>query len=345
MTKFDSILVLSFGGPEGKEDVLPFLKNVLRGIPLKEGTLKEIQKRYDLFDGVSPINEHTRIFIEVLKGRLLENNINIPVYLGNRNWHPFLLDTLKDMAAKKHKKTLVFVTSIFSSYSGCRKYREDLYEASEQINHSIELVKIRNGYNHPSFIQSVVECVASTLDSIDNKKDVPLLFTAHSLPLAMAQHTDYEAQLLESCRLVSEDLNINNWELCFQSNNASYGNKWLEPTIEDQLRKLKKDGYNQVVVMPLGFVCDHMEVVLDLDIDAKNFSEEIGIAMHRAPTVGINDHFIKMVIDLIQERIAGRKDKLAIGLRDANHDLCPPNCCLSGRPGPTKPSLCGLTTN
>jgi ferrochelatase len=334
MTQFDSILVLSFGGPEGKEDVLPFLKNVLRGIPLKDDTLKEIQKRYDLFDGVSPINEHTRTFIEALKEQLSVKNIDVPVYLGNRNWHPFLLDTLKDMVARKHKKTLVFVTSIFSSYSGCRKYREDLYEASKQINHSIELVKIRNGYNHPFFIQSVVECVTSTLDSIDNKQDVPLLFTAHSLPLAMAQHTDYETQLRESCRLVAENLNINNWQLCFQSNNASYGNKWLEPTIEDRLIKLKKDGYSQVVVMPIGFVCDHMEVVLDLDLDAKNVAKELGMALHRAPTVGINDHFINMVIDLIQERMLGRKEKLAIGLRDANHDMCPPNCCLSGRRSP-----------
>jgi ferrochelatase len=249
------------------------------------------------------------------------------------------------MVTMNHKKTLVFVTSIFSSYSGCRKYREDLHEASEAIGHSIELAKIRNGYNHPYFIEAVSQCIRETTNQIKSQSEIPVLFTAHSLPLSMAEKTDYQAQLTESCSLVANNLGIKNWQLCFQSNNASYGNKWLEPTIEDQLKKLTNDGYQDVVVMPIGFVCDHIEVVLDLDVDAKKIANNLGINLHRAPTVGINKKFINMVTDLIKERTESRNEKLSLGTRGANHDLCPPGCCLSGRPGPSKPSLCEAETN
>ena len=180
MNEYDSLLILSFGGPEGKEDVLPFLKNVLKGIPVKEETFEEIQERYDLFDGVSPINANTRLFIDALSKALKLKRIMLPIYWGNRNWHPMLSDTMQQMKQDGRKKTLVFVTSIFSSYSGCRKYREDLYESSATIEHSIEFDKIRNGYNHPGFIKGITSCINEVIKSNNLSKDTQVFFTAHS---------------------------------------------------------------------------------------------------------------------------------------------------------------------
>jgi len=341
MNEYDSLLILSFGGPEGKEDVLPFLKNVLKGIPVKEETFEEIQERYDLFDGVSPINANTRLFIDALSKALKLKRIMLPIYWGNRNWHPMLSDTMQQMKQDGRKKTLVFVTSIFSSYSGCRKYREDLYESSATIEHSIEFDKIRNGYNHPGFIKGIVSCINETIKNNNLSKETHVFFTAHSLPISMAEKTEYQNQLLDSCQLVANELELKNWKLCYQSNNASYGNKWLEPTIEDEIVALGQVPEKECIVVPIGFVCDHMEVVLDLDIDAKNIALENDVNLYRAPTLGINESFIDMVVDLIDERIQKREEKKFLGERGPNHNQCPIDCCLSGRPGNPKPSLCG----
>ncbi|OUU80121.1 MAG: ferrochelatase [Gammaproteobacteria bacterium TMED78] len=339
---YDALLVLSFGGPEGMDDVLPFLDNVLEGLNVPDRAKHAIAKRYQQFDGISPINEETRKFITALKKDLLKNNIDLPVYWGNRNWHPMLKDTFKAMQDDGVKNIITFVTSTFSSYSGCRKYREDLYVANETLGSPFKVDKLRLGFNHPSFIEAVTSRAKDAIEgfgSFDEKETI-IFFTAHSLPLSMAKNTKYVAQLKEASFLVASSLRAKNWELIFQSNNASYGEPWLEPDIEEAIKGLPSRGYKNLVIVPIGFVCDHMEVILDLDVEAKAIAKEKNINMVRANTVGDHPTYISMVTSLIQERLRGDSNRPSLGVLGPSHNYCPPDCCLSGRSGPTKPSLC-----
>ena len=340
---YDAVLVVSFGGPEGPEDVLPFLENVLRGVPVKPETLQRIAERYQRFGGVSPINAHTRNFIEALRAELDTHGLSLPIYWGNRNWHPMLADTFAQMAADGIERVIAYVSSTFSSYSGCRKYREDLHAAAASVAQAPSVDKLRMPYNHPGFISAVADRLRERLEQIPTARagEARILFTAHSLPLAMAQHASYEAQLAESCRLVAETLGLADWSLVYQSNNASYGQAWLEPDISDALVSVHEGGATDVVVVPIGFVCDHMEVVLDLDVEAAATAERLGLNMLRAGTVGTHPAYVGMVRELIVERMSAKPTRQALGTRGPSHDFCPPDCCLSGRPGPVKPALCG----
>ena len=340
--EYDAILIVSFGGPEGPDDVMPFLDNVLRGLKVPLPVKARIAKRYERFGGISPINRETRSFIEALEIELQNNGLKLPIYWGNRNWHPMLPDTLRRMADDGIKSAIAYATSTFSSYSGCRKYREDLYEAIQGIDNPPHIDKLRIGYNHPGFIAAVTDRTLEALEHAPtSQEEVVLIFTAHSLPLSMAQCTDYEAQLREACSLVGQAVEINSWQLAYQSNNASYGEPWLEPDITDALEKIKSSGSSKVVIVPIGFVCDHMEVVLDLDIEAKEQANSLDLQMVRAGTVGKHPAYVAMVRDLIIERMSKDPKRQYLGNRGANGDYCTPNCCLSGRPGNTKPTLCG----
>lgn len=342
---YDALLIVSFGGPEGPDDVMPFLDNVLAGLPIKPESKRHIAERYQAFGGVSPINGHTREFIAALSKELDAHGPALPIYWGNRNWHPMLSDTFEQMARDGVHRALAFVTSVFSSYSGCRKYREDLYAASRAVDGAPAIDKLRLGFNHPGFIEAVCERTSDALNEIpiERRERTPVLFSAHSLPDSMARHAAYEAQLRECCRLVGDALEHQRWQLVYQSNNASYGREpWLGPDVGDAIADQQREGAEDVVVMPLGFVCDHMEVVLDLDVEAREQAENLGVNLIRAATVGTHPAYISMVRDLIVERLGEKPQRKALGSLGPHHDYCPVDCCLSGRPGPAKPALCGV---
>jgi ferrochelatase len=342
---YDAVLVVSFGGPEGPDDVMPFLDNVLRGLPINPQSKAQIAQRYQRFGGVSPINEHVRKFIAALTHELHAHGPTLPVYWGNRNWHPLLADTLKQMRDDGVERAIAYVTSLFSSYSGCRRYREDLYDASIKIDSPPIIDKLRMAFNHPGYIDACVERVSEALRDIEpeHRERTPILFTAHSLPASMARNCRYEAQLDETCRLVGDALEHPRWQLVYQSHNASYGKEpWLGPDINEAIVAVHEEGAEHVVVAPIGFVCDHMEVIIDLDVEAVATARRVGIHMVRAGTAGTHPAYVEMVRDLIVERMTARPNRRALGELGPSHDYCPVDCCLSGRPTPPRPSLCGV---
>jgi ferrochelatase len=341
---YDALLIVSFGGPEGPDEVGPFLDNVFRGLRVSPETKAHVAKRYEPFGGVSPINAQTREFIKALQHEIDTHGPALPIYWGNRNWHPLLKDTLAQMAHAGVRRALAYITSTFSSYSGCRKYREDLYEAVDGLANAPRIDKLRVGFNHPGFIRATADRVAAELERLPAAERIatPILFTAHSLPEPMARASRYEAQLLASCQLVGDALEHQRWRLVFQSNNASYGPEaWLTPDIAVALREAKAAGAASVVVAPIGFVCEHMETVLDLDVKLAVVAREIDVNMLRAATVNTHPAYVGMVRELVAERLTPNSPRPALGSLGPSHDRCEPDCCLSGRPGPRKPSLCG----
>ena len=344
--RYDALLVVSFGGPEGMEDVMPFLDNVLAGLRLPDAARQRIAGRYERFGGVSPINAHTRALIAALREDLERDRLALPIYWGNRNWHPLLPDTLRKMEADGVGRALAFVTSTFGSYNGCRKYREDLHQAARGFDRPPLIDKLRHGYNHPGFIRAFTERVDMALAELpeERRDDATILFTAHSLPESAARHAPYEAQLNEACGLVAAGLDRppSRWRLVYQSRNARYGSgEWLGPDVGDALAEEKEGGATEVVIAPIGFVCDHLEVTLDLDIEARRRADELGLNMVRAATVGTHPAFVGMIRDLVRERMTENPNRAVLGSRGPSHDYCPSDCCLSGRPGAPEPALCG----
>ena len=340
--RYDAVLVVSFGGPEGPDEVMPFLDNVLRGLPISPAGKARVAKRYQRFGGVSPIAAHTRAFVGALEAALAARGPRLPVYLGNRNWRPLLPHTLARMADDGIRSALVHVTSTFSSYSGCRRYREDLFAAADSVEQAPRLDRVRAGYNHPGFITAMADRLREAVARFAKAEPAPaLVFTAHSLPLSMADRCDYEAELLEACRLAAEAVGMPEWMLAYQSENASYGEPWLSPDVDKALRTVRDAGHPGVVVAPIGFVCDHLEVVFDLDVEAAATARDLGIRMVRAPTVGTHPAYVEMVRELLVERLTDRPVRRALGERGPRPDFCAADCCLSGRPGGLRPALCG----
>ncbi|MGH9915439.1 MAG: ferrochelatase [Pyrinomonadaceae bacterium] len=342
--KYDAILFLSFGGPEGMSEVLPFLENVLRGRNVPPERMKAVARHYELFGGVSPINEQNRQLITALKTLLEEQGPHLPVYFGNRNWHPLLADTLRRMREDGIRNALAFVTSAYSSYSGCRQYREDIARALEEVGDGAPKIdKLRVFYNHPGFIAPNIENLSSSLSKIspERHRTTEIAFTAHSIPLSMAAGCSYKEQLEETCRLiiagvfiagVSDAAKHLRWNLVFQSRSGPPTQPWLEPDIYDHLVHLKESGTTDVVVAPIGFISDHMEVLYDLDVRARQQSEEMGLNMERMATVGAHPKFVRMIRDLIIERTSEHPLRLFLGGRGPNHDVCSQSCCLLGAP-------------
>jgi len=323
---YDAILVVSFGGPEGMDDVIPFLENVLRGRNVPRERMLQVAKHYELFGGVSPINQRNRTLIAALRKELAANGPNIPIYWGNRNWQPFLPDTIQQMADAGIKRALAFVTSAYSSYSSCRQYRENIRDAQAAVGSSApEVDKLRAFYNHPLFIEANVEQIRMALTQVDESPH--LVFTAHSIPESMAANCEYASQLNEASRLVAEALGQKNWKLVYQSRSGSPIQPWLGPDVCDHLRELKAAGVTHVVVAPIGFVSDHMEVIYDLDIEASKVADELGLRMVRVATAGTHPLFTKMIRELILERTDGLPVR-AIGLHGPTHDVCPVDCCV-----------------
>ncbi|MFK7734696.1 MAG: ferrochelatase [Pirellulaceae bacterium] len=332
---FDAILLVSFGGPEGQDDVMPFLENVLRGKPVPRERMLEVAEHYKHFGGVSPINEQNRDLIAALRPALDAAGIDLPIYWGNRNWHPMLNDTVEEMRDKGHQKVIAFFTSMFSCYSGCRQYRENIIDACAAAGSEAPAIqKIRKGFNHPKFIEAQSDLVSKALLDIPGEKRAAakILFTAHSIPMSMADNSRYVEQLTEASRLVASELGHENWELVFQSRSGPPQQPWLEPDVCDRIEELAGEGTKDFVIVPIGFVSDHMEVLFDLDTEAKEICEKLGVGFSRAASVGVHPAFISMVVDLIQERITSREERPALGGYGPSHDVCPKDCCLYPRP-------------
>lgn len=333
---YDAILLVSFGGPEGMEDVMPFLENVLRGKNVPPERMRAVAHHYELFGGVSPINAQNRKLIAALEKELEENGPHLPVYWGNRNWHPMLADTLRQMASDGIRNALAFFTSAYSSYSGCRQYRENIESAQLEVGAGAPRIeKLRAFYNHPGFVEPNRESVRAALAEIPHarRSRTQLAFTAHSIPLSMATGCDYEAQLHETCRLVAEGAGHERWRLVFQSRSGPPSQPWLGPDILDYLKELKEAGTEDVVVAPVGFISDHLEVLYDLDTEARALCQNLGLNMVRAATVGAHDAFVKMIRELILERLDLDAPRRFLGTRGPSHDVCPADCCLtSARP-------------
>lgn len=333
---YDALLVVSFGGPEAPDEVLPFLENVLRGRNVPRERMLQVAHHYELFGGVSPINGQNRALIAALEREFAESNLNLPIYWGNRNWHPLLADTLQQMKRDGRRRALAFVTSAYSSYSGCRQYREDIERARESVGEDAPQVdKLRVFYNHPGFIAPNVENLRAALDAIpaERRANAHVAFTAHSIPLSMASHCDYQPQLLETCRLVAAGAGHARWQLVWQSRSGSPAQPWLEPDICDHLRELRRAGATDAVVAPVGFISDHMEVLYDLDTEAQQVAQEIELNLIRAATVGTHPTFIRMIRELIVERMTNEPVRPALGTRGAKEDVCPADCCLPGATG------------
>ena len=327
---YDALLVVSFGGPEGPDDVMPFLENVLRGKNVPRERMLEVSEHYQHFGGVSPINDQCRELIEAVQKDFADNGLELPVYWGNRNWHPYIPDTLEQMKSAGVRRALAFFTSTFSCYSGCRQYRENIMNAQESVGDGApEVHKLRMPYNHPSFIEASADRVREALDRIpaEGREATRVVFTAHSIPMSMANNCNYEKQLRESCRLVMESIGDQTWDLVYQSRSGPPSQPWLEPDICDHLTALKQDpSVQDVIIMPIGFVSDHMEVMFDLDTEAQEACEELGLNMVRAATVGVHPKFVGLVRELVLERM-NDTERISIGNYPASHDVCPRDCC------------------
>ncbi len=309
---------------------MPFLENVTRGRGIPRERLAEVAEHYQHFGGVSPINEQNRALITALVAELNHQQIELPVYWGNRNWHPFLKDALQQMGDDGMRRALVFVTSIYSSYSGCRQYREDIAQAQAEVGAlAPQCEKIRVFYNHPLFIDVMTERLHDALAQIppERRSAARVLFSAHSIPVSMAATCDYQAQLDESSRIVAENCGAEHWQIVFQSRSGPPQVPWLEPDVCDVIRELGQSHAAQdVVVVPIGFVSDHMEVVYDLDDEAAAAAEDVGLNFVRAGTAGTHPKFIAMIRELIEERIADRAPR-AIGRFGPRASECAVDCC------------------
>jgi ferrochelatase len=354
---YDALLLLSFGGPEGPDDVMPFLRQVTRGRDIPEARLMEVAEHYHHFGGVSPINEHNRELLRALQTRFAQGPRPLPVYWGNRNWHPFVAETVANMKADGVRRALAFATSAYSSYSSCRQYLQDLEAAREHVGEGApEIDKIRTFHNHPRFIEAQVSRIQDAMgvriqdatgDLGSGNARIHFVFTAHSIPARMAETSAYESQLRDTCSLVMarmmdghalgrDDLS---WELAFQSRSGPPSVPWLEPDVLDALRNLAmREPGCRVVVVPVGFLSDHMEVMYDLDIEAQALARELGLAMIRVPTVGNHPEMVEMIVELVQERFDQAAPRRALGTMAPGHDRCSPECCAYSISRPTAPT-------
>jgi ferrochelatase len=344
---YDAILVISFGGPESKEEVIPFLENVLRGRNVPRERMLAVAEHYYHFEGKSPINQQTRELIAALEAELERNGPKLPIYWGNRNWHPRLPETLRRMKQDGIRRALGFVTSAYSSYSSCRQYREDIARAQGEVGLSQGLgapvvEKLRAFFNHPAFVEVIADRVRAALRDVpaDSRQNVQIIYTAHSIPLSMAHTSDYVKQLEEVRRLVSAELahqndGQKNDALVYQSRSGAPGQPWLEPDILDYLRRVKAGNLaSAVVVAPIGFISDHMEVLYDLDVEARQLCDELGLPMTRAKTVGVHPKFVGMIRELILERMNPELERRALGSLGPRLDVCAEDCCpVPGRHG------------
>ena len=353
---YDALLLVSFGGPERPEDVVPFLENVTRGRGIPRARLEEVGEHYFRFGGRSPINDQNRTFLAALREDLAAAGIDVPVYWGNRNWDPYLTDAVHRMKDDGVRRAACFLTSAYSSYSGCRQYREDLADAVAAVGAAApRLDRLRHYFNHPGFVDPMVDATLAALAELPVavRRDAHLAFVTHSIPHAMndvsgpaggayvAQHVSVAEAIVEQVRQETGHRYAS--ELVYCSRSGAPHVPWLEPDVNDHLQQLALEGVPGVVVVPVGFVSDHMEVVFDLDTEARATAEKLGLEFVRAATAGVDPRFVAMVRDLLVERAAAERGeevaRAAVGVLGPSWDVCPPGCCANSR-GP-RPTVAG----
>jgi protoporphyrin/coproporphyrin ferrochelatase len=377
-TTYDAILLAGFGGPEGQDDVLPFLRNVTRGRGIPDSRLEEVATHYRAFGGVSPINGQNRALKAALEAELARRGVDLPVYWGNRNWAPYLSDALTAASAAGDTTLITITTSAYSSYSSCRQYREDLAAAVAETGLSLHLDKVRQYFDHPGFVQPFIEGVRDALASpaLDGfaASEIHVLFSTHSIPTAdadrsgpaerhfgpggayVAQHLAVasaimdalgeppvvESPVVEPVETPVETPATPAWSLVYQSRSGPPSMPWLEPDINAAIEKLASSGTKAVVIVPLGFVSDHMEVKWDLDTEATETARVHGVVAVRVPTPGAHPAFVSGLIDLVLERVNGTPLAQRPALTDIGpwYDVCRPGCCENVRLG-FKPALAG----
>ena len=341
---YDAFLLVSFGGPEGPDDVMPFLENVLRGRNVPRERMLQVAEHYYHFGGKSPINDQNRSLMAALRAEFEAHGVELPIYWGNRNWHPMLADTLRQMQADGVQRALAFATSAYSSYSSCRQYRENIAAAQATVGEGAPAVdKLRVFHNHPLWVEANVEQVRRALEGIPEERRAAarIAYTAHSIPQSMAESCGYQRQLLEVARLVSNALGRSGDAMVFQSRSGPPTQPWLEPDVLDHLRTLRGEGSIDVVIAPIGFVSDHMEVLYDLDTEAAQLCRELGLNMVRAATAGTHRKFVRMVRELVEERISDSPERATVGIYPANPDVCLTDCC----PAPPRLPMAGVRPN
>jgi len=359
MTTYDAFLLASFGGPEGPDDVMPFLENVTRGRGIPRERLEEVSHHYLALGGVSPINQQNRDLIAVLRAEFDRRGIDLPIYWGNRNWDPYLTPELTRLHADGHRRILALATSAYSSYSGCRQYREDLARALDEsgLDGQLAIDKVRHYFDHPGFVGPFVEGTSAALRTLAAEgiatADVRVLFVTHSIPTAMAaasgppgrfdENGAYVAQHLATAQLVldgvaAEGIGIPEWSLVYQSRSGAPHIPWLEPDINDALRELTEGGMKAAVVVPIGFVSDHVEVIWDLDNEARETCDDLGVRMERVATPGTHPSFVSAIADLVEARIAGEPGE-ALSELGPWSAVCAVNCCANARAD--LPTVCG----
>jgi protoporphyrin/coproporphyrin ferrochelatase len=336
--QFDAVLLLSFGGPDGPDDVRPFLENVLRGRPVAPGRIDEVAGHYHRFGGRSPINDHNRALLDAMRAEFASHGRPRPLYWGNRHWSPYLADTVAQMRDDGVEQAVVFVTSAYSSYSSCRQYLDDLESARRHVGPGApELHKLRPYFNHPGFVAPLADGLVAALATIGPGAIV--LMSAHSLPSSMAATCDYEAQLLETGALVARAAGVpdDGWRLVFQSRSGPPTQPWLGPDVRDVIAELPAG--TDVVVAPIGFVSDHMEVVYDLDTDAAGAAAARGIKFVRSPTPGTDPRFVHMICQLIAEieDPENHRPEVSGGGTPARWP-CRPGCCPPPSRRPPSPT-------
>ena len=353
---YDALLLVSFGGPEQPADVIPFLANVTRGRGIPPERLGEMGEHYFELGGRSPINDQCRALLAAMEADFAASGVDLPVYWGNRNWHPFLADTIATMVADGVQRAACFVTSAYASYSGCRQYRENLHDAvAEAAAAGLRLDKLRHYYNHPGFLGPFTDATLAALQQLPEqlRPAARLVFVTHSLPTAQDDSSGpdghaYTAQHLEAAGLVAAQVSARTghdrpWSLTFCSRSGSPQTPWLEPDVNDHLRQLAAEGVEAVVVIPIGFVSDHMEVRYDLDTEAQATAHAAGLAFARAATPGTAPAFVSLVRELLAERASiERGDAVprpAVGSSGPAWDACPVDCCPNLRG--TRPALTG----
>ena len=360
---YDALLLVSFGGPERPEDVVPFLENVTRGRDIPRERLEEVGEHYFLFGGRSPINDQNRELLAAIEEDLRSAGLDVPVYWGNRNWDPYLADAIRQMRDDGVKRVAALVTSAYSSYSGCRQYRENLADAVAEVEAdgngpAPRIDRLRHYFNHPGVVEPMVDATLAALAELPDalRHDAHVLFVTHSIPTAMddrsgpptlgggfyvRQHRSVMDEIVERVRQETGHRYAS--ELVFCSRSGPPHIPWLEPDVNDRMEELKRAGVQAVVLVPIGFVSDHMEVVYDLDTEAAATAEKLDLAFARAATAGVDPRFVRMVRDLLVERAAVERgepaERASVGSLPPSHDVCPAGCCANLR-GP-RPALCG----
>jgi protoporphyrin/coproporphyrin ferrochelatase len=354
---YEALLVVSFGGPEGPEDVMAFLENVTSGRAISTDRLTEVAMRYLRFGGRSPINDQNRALVAALEHELDRMCVSLPVYWGNRNWHPYLAEELASMRDNGVRRAAVFVTSAFSSYSGCRQYREDLAAAAAAVGRRApKLDRLRQCFDHPGFVRANADAVAGALGDlpVDVAQHARLVFVTHSIPIAMAETAGpdggaYVAQHLAVAAGVTADVESRTgmrygYDLAYCSRTGPPQVPWLEPDVNDHLKTIATDVAG-VVLAPIGFVSDHMEVAFDLDTEALGTAREMGLPVARAGTAGTHPAFVAAICDLLVERAALERGetvvRASIGAPGPSHEVCPVGCCPN--PVGPRPALCGAS--